>query len=201
MFWLQCNSLQFNPKVFNPAGLNFSKLFWWSSCTEGGRTRLNQMSITHPSFVILDTGIIPSCFSTGKRVPANLYVFKWYFLSRIMWGALERMAFRRIFPAWRIFSEGTCPVEMKLKLSKQCWAQWNPTVIVFNTWEKHLGWGLAGLSMNDFCKIKWNKKMRGGEIKCFMHDNETVMRFSRWHYSEPHRKWVKLKVHWRQIKI
>lgn len=36
-----------------------------------------------------------------------LYVFRWYFLSLIMWGARERMAIRRIFPALRIFSEGT----------------------------------------------------------------------------------------------
>lgn len=36
-----------------------------------------------------------------------LYVFRWYFLSLIMWGARERMAFRKIFPALRIFSEGT----------------------------------------------------------------------------------------------
>ena len=40
--------------------------------------------------------------------PTNLYVFRWYFLSRIMWGALERMTLRRIFPARRIFSDGTC---------------------------------------------------------------------------------------------
>lgn len=36
-----------------------------------------------------------------------LYVFRWYFLSLIMWGARERMAIRKIFPALRIFSEGT----------------------------------------------------------------------------------------------
>lgn len=43
-----------------------------------------------------------------EDVRANLYVFRWYFLSRIMCGALERMALRRILPARRMFSEGTC---------------------------------------------------------------------------------------------
>lgn len=45
------------------------------------------------------------------KMLANLYVFKWYFLSLIMWGALARMALRRILPARRIFSEGTCAVK------------------------------------------------------------------------------------------
>lgn len=43
-----------------------------------------------------------------EDVRANLYVFRWYFLSRIMCGALETMALRRILPARRMFSEGTC---------------------------------------------------------------------------------------------
>lgn len=40
--------------------------------------------------------------------PTYLYVFRWYFLSRIMWGALDRMALRRTFPALCSFSEGIC---------------------------------------------------------------------------------------------
>lgn len=43
-----------------------------------------------------------------EDLSANLYVFRWYFLSLIMCGALERMALRRILPARRMFSEGTC---------------------------------------------------------------------------------------------
>lgn len=35
-----------------------------------------------------------------------LYVLRWYFLSRIMCGALDRMALRRTFPALCSFSEG-----------------------------------------------------------------------------------------------
>lgn len=35
-----------------------------------------------------------------------LYVLRWYFLSRIMCGALDRMALRSTFPALLSFSEG-----------------------------------------------------------------------------------------------
>lgn len=37
-----------------------------------------------------------------------LYVLRWYFLSRIMCVALDRMALRRTFPALCSFSEGIC---------------------------------------------------------------------------------------------
>lgn len=48
-----------------------------------------------------------SCLKKAGTLPLpHRYVLRWYFLSRIMCGALDRMALRRTFPALWSFSDG-----------------------------------------------------------------------------------------------
>lgn len=63
---------------------------------------------------------------------SNLFVFRWYFLSLIMWGDAERMALRRTFPACKIFSECTCTEEIKLRHSGTTASNWAAVKLVSN---------------------------------------------------------------------